>query len=91
MYFRVNYRWADETVTHVRNDLQEKLFGSMMMGALDDNADDLIEPNELRGPMLALKARFADLDKDKNGGLDKTELAAVQGRRMARQVEVPDL
>jgi len=91
MYFRVNYRWADETVTHVRNDLQDKLFSSMMMGALDDNADDLIEPYELRGPMMALKARFADLDKDKNGGLDKSELAAVQGRRMARQAEVPDL
>ena len=92
MYFRVNYRWADETVTHVRNDLQEKLFSSMMMGALDDNADDLIEPYELRGPMLALKARFAELDKDKNGGLDKAELAAVQPRRMARQrAEVPDL
>jgi peroxiredoxin len=92
MYFRVNYRWADETVTHVRNDLQEKLFGSMMMGALDDNADDLVEANELRGPMLALKARFAELDKDRNGGLDRAELAAAAPRRMAREkVDVPDL
>jgi hypothetical protein len=23
MYFRVNYRWADETVDNVRNDLQQ--------------------------------------------------------------------
>lgn len=92
MYFRINYRWADETVTHVRNDLQEKLYGSMMMGALDDNADDLIEASELRGPMMALKARFAELDKDRNGGLDKDELAVVAGRRMARErVDVPDL
>ena len=91
MYFRINYRWADETVTHVRNDLQEKLFGSMMMGALDDNADDVVEPNELRGPMLALKARFAEFDKDKSGGLDKTELAAAQPRRGRQRVEVPDL
>jgi hypothetical protein len=92
MYFRVNYRWADETVTHVRNDLQEKLFGSSMIGALDDNADDLVEPDELRGPLSGLKARFAELDKDKNGGLDKAELAAASPRRMARQrTEVPDL
>jgi hypothetical protein len=92
MYFRVNYRWADETVTHVRNDLQEKLFSSTMMGALDDNQNDMVEVAELRGPLLALKARFAELDKDRNGGLDRAELAAVSPRRMARQRnDTPDL
>ena len=28
MYFRLNYRWADETTAHPRNDLQAKLMES---------------------------------------------------------------
>jgi hypothetical protein len=93
MYFRVNYRWADETVAHLRNDLQQKLFQSSMLGALDDNIDGLVEPGELKGPMLAMRARFAELDKDHNGGLDAAELAALGGRRGARRAaqETPDL
>lgn len=93
MYFRVNYRWADETVTNLRNDLQQKLMGSLMIGALDDNVDGLVQAGELRGRMGAmLKARFAELDRDKNGGLDNGELLAMGGRRAMRDpVEVPDL
>jgi hypothetical protein len=93
MYFRVNYRWADETVTRLRDDLQQKLMGSMMVGALDDNIDGLVQAGELRGGMgQMLKARFAELDRDKNGGLDNGELMAMGGRRTMRdQVEVPDL
>jgi hypothetical protein len=94
MYFRVNYRWADETVAHLRNDLQDKLFQSMMIGALDDNIDGKVEPSELKGPMgQMMKARFAELDRDHNGGLDATELAAAGGRRDMRRAarETPDL
>jgi hypothetical protein len=93
MYFRVNYRWADETVAKLRNDLQQKLMSSMMVGALDDNIDGLVQAGELRGGMgQMLKARFAELDRDKNGGLDNGELMAMGGRRTMRdQVEVPDL
>ena len=32
MYFRVNYRWMDETSGHVRNDLQSALMESRAMG-----------------------------------------------------------
>ena len=94
MYFRINYRWADETVTHLRNDLQDKLFQSMMIGALDDNIDGKVEPSELKGPMgQMMKARFAELDRDHNGSLDATELAAAGGRRDMRRAarETPDL
>lgn len=93
MYFRLNYRWADETVTHLRNDLQQKLFASSMVGALDDNVDGLVQASELRGPMgTFIKSRFADLDRDRNGGLDGGELSAAGGRRAMREaVEVPDL
>jgi hypothetical protein len=95
MYFRVNYRWADETVDNVRNDLQQALMASGTIGALDDNADDLVQKDELKGPLAGLKAKFEQLDLDHNGGLDAKELAAAGiGRAMARSnkdVEVPDL
>ncbi|MBI1339095.1 hypothetical protein GC169_02630 [bacterium] len=75
-YFRVNYRWAEETSDNVRNDLDAKLNASRTIGALDDNVDGLVQINELRGPMARLAANFAKMDKDGNGGLDRAELAA---------------
>ncbi|WP_372784918.1 redoxin domain-containing protein [Phenylobacterium sp.] len=93
MYFRVNYRWADETVTHVRGDLQQKLFASQVIGSLDSNLDGKIEPAELKGPLAGLRARFAELDTNHDGVLDAKEMAAAMpSRRMARaKGETPDL
>ncbi|WP_394764014.1 redoxin domain-containing protein [Phenylobacterium sp.] len=93
MYFRVNYRWADETVTHLRNDLQSKLYGSMMMGSLDSNLDGFVEKNELKGPLAYLRARFDALDTNHDGKLDAAELSkGMPSPRMARgKGEVPDL
>ena len=79
MYFRVNYRWADETVSNVRNDLQSKLMSSMSIGMIDDNYDGLIQEGELKGMMASLKPRFKDLDADHSGALDPKELAAAGG------------
>jgi AhpC/TSA family len=94
MYFRVNYRWADETVDNLRADLQQKLQASMSFGMYDDNADDLIEKNELIGPLASMKARFDQLDLDHNGGLDAKEMAAgntMPAGRGAPAAEIPDL
>ena len=77
MYFRVNYRWVDETSHHVRNDLQAKLMESRIIGFLDDNADGKLQLAELRGPYAALKGRFAELDLNHDGGLDLHELQAA--------------
>lgn len=51
MYFRVNYRWADETIDNVRNDLQDKPTESRTIGALDNNADNKVQIDELTGTM----------------------------------------
>jgi hypothetical protein len=74
MYFRVNYRWADETSSNVRNDLQTRLNETRLIGNLDDNQDDKVQIGELTGVMATMKARFADLDLNKDGGLSKEEL-----------------
>jgi hypothetical protein len=74
MYFRVNYRWADETSGNIRNDLQTALMASGTVGGLDKNVDGLVQPEELTGRMKVMRARFNDLDTNKDGGLSKDEL-----------------
>lgn len=92
MYFRVNYRWMDETSHHVRNDLQAKLMDSRIIGFLDDNADGKLQINELRGPYASLKARFAELDLNHDGGLDLHELqAAGLTRSVAKRLAETDV
>ncbi len=76
MYFRVNYRWTDETSSNVRDDLQSQLVATRSIGSLDDNADGKVQIGELRGSVASMKARFKDLDLNKDGGLDKQEFAA---------------
>ena len=82
MYFRVNYRWADETVDNVRNDLQQQLMASLSIGMIDDNYDNLIQESELKGMMASLKPRFKALDLDGSGALDAAELKASGAVRM---------
>ncbi len=48
---------------------------SRTIGALDDNADDKVQIDELTGTLASMKARFTDLDINKDGGLDAKELA----------------
>ena len=90
MYFRVNYRWADETVDNVRNDLQVKLMDSRTIGALDNNADDKVQIDELTGTMASVKPRFKDLDLNHDGGLDKAELAAGNVSRASATRDLRD-
>ncbi|MEZ5936912.1 MAG: hypothetical protein R3C52_01680 [Hyphomonadaceae bacterium] len=84
MYFRVNYRFLDETSSNVRNDLQAKLNATRTLGGLDDNLDGLVQVDELSGPMARFKPRFASLDLDNNGGLDASELMKGHISRRAR-------
>ena len=95
MYFRINYRWADETTHHVRGDLQAKLQESGMIGGLDANVDGKIELAELKGPSTSfIRAKFADLDKNHDGALDADEMKAAmpaRGRMARNRQETPDL
>ncbi|MBS0333186.1 MAG: hypothetical protein JSS35_10500, partial [Proteobacteria bacterium] len=91
MYFRVNYRWADETTSHIRNDLQAKLFASQMMGSLDANLDGFVEKNELKGPLAPLQAKFDAADVKHTGKLDAAELAKLLPSRHRVKQETPDV
>jgi len=90
MYFRVNYRWADETTSNIRNDLQGKLMDSRTIGALDNNADGKVQIDELTGTMASVKTRFKDLDLNGDGGLDKAELAAGNVSRASATRDLRD-
>lgn len=76
MYFRINYRWADETVDNMRSDLQQQLQASMSFGMIDDNYDGQIQEDELKGMMASVKPRFKSLDTDNSGALSPEELKA---------------
>ncbi|WP_374470789.1 redoxin family protein [Phenylobacterium sp.] len=83
-YTAIRYRWVDETSkSEVAYD--DELNRSRMVGMLDDNLDGKVQLAELKGDLGSrLKPYFAMVDKDKDGGIDRTEFAAVQsmlGRR----------
>jgi hypothetical protein len=86
-FFRINYRWMDETSSHVRNDLQDALMDSRTMGVADINADGKLAPAELTGSLASLKVKFAELDTDHDGFIERNELknskdAKAAGRRV---------
>jgi mono/diheme cytochrome c family protein len=77
-YTAVRYRWVDETSTKLTN-YDELMNQTRMMGMFDDNVDGKIQKAELKGEFGGRIAQyFAAVDKDGNGGIDKTELAALQ-------------
>jgi hypothetical protein len=91
MYFRINYRWADETSSHVRNDLQTKLMDSRTMGVADLNADGKLQLSEMTGSLASLKPRFAELDRNHDGALDRSELDAANiTKAVSKKVQESD-
>jgi mono/diheme cytochrome c family protein len=87
MYFRVNYRWADETSDNIRNDLQAKLMATRNIGQLDDNLDGVVQKSELTGSMKKHQARFEEIDLDRSGALDEAEMTKGGVIRSRSQAE----
>lgn len=58
-----------------------------------EKVDNLVQKEELRGPMSRMKTRFEALDVDQNGGLDKKELegGGVNRTNSRAEQETPDL
>jgi peroxiredoxin len=89
-YTAIRYRWLDETSDNL-TDYDEQMDRTRMMGMLDDNLDRKLQKSELRGQMGEMIGKyFAMIDKNQDGALDATELAAAQAlmgnrRRQASQ------
>ncbi|MDB5452630.1 MAG: hypothetical protein JWO33_1208, partial [Caulobacteraceae bacterium] len=76
-YTTLRYRWTDETSTN-KIDHDKAMQAGRTIGILDDNLDGKIEVAELKGGTgNMIKARFAQLDVDKDGALSAAELAPV--------------
>ena len=77
-YMAYEYQWKDETSTH-RVDYDIALNNSRTFGLLDKNISGKIEAAELTGQLARLAPLFSMVDRNADGGLDETELAAAMG------------
>ena len=85
LYTALRFRWMDETADKQVN-YDQALNASRLLGMLDSNLDGKIEQSELHGRIgERLKPYFAMLDKDHDGTLDGTELAAAQQAMFSRR------
>jgi hypothetical protein len=79
MFFTsVSFRWLDETAAK-QVDHDARFNNTRMLGMMDDNIDGKLQKAELRGQMGQMIGRFwTAIDKNGDGSLDRTELAAAQ-------------
>ena len=79
MFFTsVSFRWLDETAAK-QVDHEGRFAKTRMLGMMDDNIDGKLQKAELRGQMGNTIGNFwGRLDVNKDGALDKTELAVAQ-------------
>jgi hypothetical protein len=90
-FFRMNYRWNEETSSHTRNDLQAKLMESRAFGMLDDNLDGKLSMDEVKTRSPAVAAKFTEVDTNHDGFLDMTEFnASTASKATARQIRDAD-
>jgi len=76
-YTSIYYEWTDERVGQ-EADATKQMRGMRVMGMLDDNLDDKVQLAEIRGRLTPLlKPRFAELDKNGDGGIDAQEIRAA--------------
>ena len=82
LFTYLHYKIVGESLEHPKDDVQREITRSIGFSVLDDDISKKIEPAELRGKRFEkLKANFAALDKNGDGGLDKAEYFAAQAPR----------
>ncbi len=82
-YTSLRYRWKDETAANPKPEFEQELLSTRLIGMLDSNLDDKVQPDELRGQFAALKPQFAMGDANKDGGIDAKEFDTVMGMMRA--------
>jgi hypothetical protein len=89
LFTSLSFRWLDETAAK-QVDSDARFASTRLMGMMDDNLDGKLQKAEAKGQMGTMIAGYFDrIDANKDGALDKTELAAAQammgGRRRGPQ------
>ncbi|MBW8816314.1 MAG: redoxin family protein [Caulobacterales bacterium] len=78
-YTAIRYRWTEETSSRLV-DYDRLIDKTRLLGMFDANMDGKIEKSELKADLgEKLKAHFAQIDKDGDGGISLAELQAIQG------------
>lgn len=76
-YTSIYYEWTDERVGQ-EADATREMRAMRVMGMLDDDIDGKVQFSEIRGRITPLlKPRFAELDKNGDGGIDSEEIKAA--------------
>jgi hypothetical protein len=83
LFTYLHYRIVGEDRDNPKDDVQAEITRSVGFSVLDDNVDRKLQPEELRGRRFAaMKANFAALDTNGDGGLDKAEYFAASAPRV---------
>ena len=78
LYTAISYRWSDETSADQKGEYQELLNAGRLFGMLDDNIDESIQKDEIRGRAgRRLAGNFDRLDGNGDGALSWQEYSAI--------------
>lgn len=78
LFTSVSFRWLDETAAN-QVDSDARLAPTRLMGMMDDNLDGKLQKAELKGRLGGmLNQFFVQIDADKDGQINKEELAKAQ-------------
>jgi hypothetical protein len=82
LYTYLHYKIVGEDLQHPKDDVQKEITRSVTFTVLDDNLDGKLQPEEIRGKRFEkVKANFAALDRNGDGGLDEAEYFAAMAPR----------
>ena len=78
LYTAISYRWSDETSADQKGEYQDLLNAGRLFGMLDDNIDESIQKDEIRGRAgRRLAGNFDRLDRNGDGALSWQEYSAI--------------
>jgi hypothetical protein len=78
LYTTLSFRWKEETTTEQKPEFSRMLRSLRLFGMLDDDIDDVLRRDELRGrPGQAIARRLEKLDSDGDGAISRAEYSAA--------------